>query len=289
MDIFASLTLMRPPKYLSFYRRLLVGGNGFWNNDNDLRMEGLTGIPDEVLLAIANISALAAWKAQELRNGSLSVRELIRRGDDIEQHLRQHCAEPAGFFAERDQVPLHPSLPNISVTQAHGASDTSADASSPLSLHTTRQFPNEDMRRLVAGLFREAAVLYLHTVLSDCNPGKGLRTYLVIQADSRAACLGVPEIATSVENIIQLINQLPPSEVDRCLIFPICLAGCLSDNASHRELLKGRLQAQDQNIGNLLQTRAVMEAVWQGRDVQGGVAVCWREAIRERGINILLV
>jgi hypothetical protein len=170
MDIFASLTLMRPPKYLAFYRRLLTGGNGFWNNDNDLRMEGLTGVPDEVLLAMANISGLAAWKSQELRNGSLSVRELVRRGDDIEQHLRQHYTETAGFFAERDQVPLHPSLPSIRVTHVHGTSNTSAD-SSPLGLHTSRQFPDEEMRRVVAGLFREAAVLYLHTVLSDSNPG----------------------------------------------------------------------------------------------------------------------
>lgn len=189
MDIFASLTLMRPPKYNTFYRRLLIGGNGFWNNDNDLRMEGLTGIPDEVLLAIADVSGLAAWKSQEQRNGSLSVRELIRRGDDIEQQLRQNCTETAGFFAERDQVPLHPSLPSIGITHVHGASTSlsGSPSSSALGLHTTRQFPDEEMRRVVAGLFRETAVLYLHTVLSDSNPGKSfLRTYFEIHVDRGA-------------------------------------------------------------------------------------------------------
>jgi Fungal specific transcription factor domain len=125
-------------------------------------MERLTGIPDEVLLAIAEVSSLAAWKAQEIRNGSLSVRELIRRGDDIEQQLRQHSIEPANFFAERDQVPLHPSLPSMGV---QGTSSSCPSSSG------TRPFPDEEMRRVVARLFREAVVLYLHTVLSDSNPG----------------------------------------------------------------------------------------------------------------------
>jgi hypothetical protein len=93
-----------------------------------------------------------------------------------------------------------------------------------------------------------------------------------------------------VETISQLLNQLPPSEVDRSLVFPICLTGCLTDNHSHREMYKARLQGQDQNIGNLLQTRAIMETVWQTRDVQGGlVAVDWREIIRDRGVNLLLM
>src|SRR5262245_3805982 len=87
-DIFASLTLTRAPKYLSFYRRLLGGGTGFWHSEGDMRMESLTGIPDGVLLALAEVSALAHWKAQQQRHASLSVRELIRRGDGIEQQLR---------------------------------------------------------------------------------------------------------------------------------------------------------------------------------------------------------
>lgn len=88
--------------------------------------------------------------------------------------------------------------------------------------------------------------------------------------------------------IIQLLNQLPSSEVDRSLVFPICIAGCMTDDSAKRDFLKSRLQAQDESIGNLMQTRALMESVWQKRDVNGG-AVDWREAIQERRLNLLLI
>lgn len=88
--------------------------------------------------------------------------------------------------------------------------------------------------------------------------------------------------------IMQFLSQLPPSEVDRSLVFPICLAGCMTDDAVQRDVLKGRLQAQDESIGNLMQTRALMETVWQKRDARGGV-VDWRETMRERGLVLLLV
>jgi hypothetical protein len=170
-------------------------------------MEGLSGIPDEVLLAIAEVSSLAAWKSQEMRNGSLSVRELIRRGDDIEQHLRQRCSETAGFFAERDHVPLHPSLPSIGVTHVHGAS--SSGSSSSHGLHATGPFPDEEMRRVVAGLFREAVLLYLHTVLSDSNPGiLQLPCLLLTQADEVPKCLRGTIRSRPITGISNLLGGL---------------------------------------------------------------------------------
>jgi len=255
-DIVSSITTMRAPKYLSLYLRLFGRTGVYWsasqlNDDNlDLRTDFQSGCPDEVMLAIGEVSALAEWKASELRNGCLSVRELIRRGDDIEQQLRQHHSDSASS-AEVDQVPLHPNLPQLS-EPGHAA-----------------QFPNDDMRRLTASIFREAVILYLHTVLSDANPA-------------------VPEISASVGAIMQLMNQLPASDVDRSLVFPICIAGCLTDDPVHRNTLSGRLQARDQSIGNLLHTRAVVETVWQKRDAHG-TTVDWRETLRERGRNLLLV
>lgn len=91
-----------------------------------------------------------------------------------------------------------------------------------------------------------------------------------------------------MDTIVVLLDQLPPSEVDRALVFPICLAGCMTDDSARRDYLKARLQTQDENIGNLMRTRVLMEAVWQKRDVGGG-AVDWRETMRERGLNLLLM
>ncbi|KAH7925835.1 hypothetical protein BV22DRAFT_1064197 [Leucogyrophana mollusca] len=265
LDIMSSLTLGTTPKYLLFYRRLYRGGNGYWagsrqatNDDFDLRMDGLIGCPDEVLLGIAEISTLSHWKAQEIRKGALSMRELIRRGDVIEQHIRSH----PDFVPcrEGDQVPLHQDLASVSLIH-----DTTLTAASGL---PGVAFPTEDMRQLVAIIFREAAVLYLHTVLSDANPG-------------------VPEIIASVDVIIQTLGRLPSSVVDRSLVFPICLAGCLTDDPVRREVLKARLHAQQEGFGNIHQTQRVMEAAWHRRD-STGAAVDWRELLRDQG-NLLLV
>ncbi|THV07272.1 hypothetical protein K435DRAFT_848222 [Dendrothele bispora CBS 962.96] len=244
-DIFASLTLMRPPKFFSLYKRLL--GRDVWNGTatkpvsetSSLQMDSLTGCPDEAMLAIAEVSALAHWKSAERRKGTLSYRELIRRGDDIEQRLRQHQTDPS----MGDQAPLHPNLLQPSISD------------------NTTSFPSDDIRRTLGNVFRETAILYLHTVLNDPNPG-------------------VPDINASVENIIRLIRQLPPSDADRAIVFSICIAACMTDDSSRRDFLKGRLQAQDENIGNLMRTRLLMEAVWQKRDVIGGGTVDWRETMR---------
>jgi len=263
---------MRPPKFVTLYRRLFGNNNDFWagschRHDENfaLRMDALTGYPDGVLLGIAEISALAYWKAQEQRNGCLSMRELIRRGDAIEQQLRTHT-EPESFTT-MDQAPMHPSLPGTNVDYA-GSPSMSA-LSSTQSVNISVQFPSEEMRRVVAALFRETTILYLHTVLSDSVPG-------------------VPEISASVDVITKLFNRLPPSEVDRSLVFPLCITGCMTDNRARRDLMKGRLQAQDENIGNILQARALMEAVWRRRDA-GACAVDWREFMHNDGLNLLLV
>ncbi|KAF7985733.1 hypothetical protein HWV62_2340 [Athelia sp. TMB] len=261
LDIVSSMTLMRPPKFLALYRQLFssVGsGAGFWTgsaqeDSTELRMESLTGCPDDVMLGLAEASALAYWKAQEQQNGRLSMRELIRRGNDIEQRLRSHT-DPESF-AEVDQALMHPNL----------VSDFAAMST----LESVNASPNEESRRLVANIFRETVVLYLHTVLSDSIPG-------------------VPEITASGDTLIKLFSRLPPSELDRSLVFPLCVMGCLTDNRARRDMVKRRLQGQDENLGNLMQARALMEAVWRRRDVSGA-AVDWREILHNENLNLLLI
>jgi hypothetical protein len=62
----------------------------------------------------------------------------------------------------------------------------------------------------------------------------------------------------------------------------------MTDDSNWRDFLKGRLQALDESLGNLMRTRLLMEAVWQKRDISG-LTVDWRETMRERGLNLLLV
>jgi hypothetical protein len=167
-DIMSTLTLKTTPKHLTFYRRLFSKGSGYWSltqqgigDESNLRMDSLTGCPDEVLLGIAEIATLSCWKTQELRKGSLSMRELIRRGDVIERHLRTQTETV--ISAEGDRTPLNPELSSIFAEHSNVQNSPTGHAGTPL--------PADDTRRIVADIFREATILYLHTVLSDPNPG----------------------------------------------------------------------------------------------------------------------
>jgi len=65
----------------------------------------------------------------------------------------------------------------------------------------------------------------------------------------------------------------------------------MTDDSARRNYLKGRLLGQDESsgpAGSMMRTRLLMEAVWQKRDVSGG-AVDWREMVRERNLNLLLL
>ncbi|THH00370.1 hypothetical protein EW026_g2146 [Hermanssonia centrifuga] len=262
IDILSGVTFLRPPRFLSVYRRLFGGGGaGYWstsNNDQlDLRMDKLTGCPDEALLAIAETAALAHWKASESRQGSLSMRDLIRRGDQIEQALRQR---PARNYAESPTSETVPVMPS-GMTAAAGMFDDTTG-------------PDETTRRTVAEIYRETAMLYLHTVLSDSHPG-------------------VPEINKSVNTLLDLIQQLGPSQFDRAVIFPLGLTGCMTADPFYRLMIKDRCNLHPLDFycnGHIAQIQQLMEYVWTTRDSQrGSVPVDWRECLHERWSNLLMV
>lgn len=147
LDIFISLSTVRPPKFFQTWKQLLTGAGNFWpNNDGApaLQMDLITGCPDDAMLVIAETSVLAHWKATQLRNQTLSYPELIRRGSAIEQQLRRY---------NTDQ-------PNGS--ESHPQLLSTADVANP----------TDEERNIVANLFRKAAYLYLHTVLSNSSPGE---------------------------------------------------------------------------------------------------------------------
>ena len=246
--------------------------------------EPFTGFPDEILYAIAQTSELAFWKAQESLKGTLSTRELIRRGDSIERGIRQIQETTATSSGLSLDLGLGPELSPLM------SGDSNLDS----------PFLNDDARRGVRDLFKEGALLYLHTTLSDPNPGgflfpgsggPSVSTSLVLMLD---AIIGVHEISTSVSNIIRLIQQLPSGEVDQSVVLPIYVAGCMTDNPAQRQYLSGRLRSHN-NLGNLLQTRSAMEGVWHQRDVlrqtggPGWETVDWREGLRDNSTSLLLV
>ncbi|KAF9260105.1 hypothetical protein L218DRAFT_620215 [Marasmius fiardii PR-910] len=236
----SSLTLMRPPKYFSLYQRLL-GSEENLLRTGGMQLESLSGCPDEAWLAIVEVSVLAFWKVTEERKGSLSVRELVRRGDDIERRLRSTAIRSRESFQTERPLSQNLSLEDVKVTSS--------------------------VHQLVTALFRETALLYLHSMTSPS--------------------LGAYEITTSVDIIVELLRQIP-SGIDRTLVFPICLVGCMTDDPNHRAFLKWRLQAQDETIGNILNVKFLIEQIWQRRR-DSTAHVDWRELLSPRSLNLLLI
>ena len=275
---------MQPPRFMDVYHRIFSGKNTYGASQLGSLFESFTGFPDEILYAIAQTSELAYWKSQESLKGTLSMRDLIRRGDTIEQGIRriqETTATSSGLSLDLGLIPdLSPLM----------GGDLSSES----------PFLSDDARRGVRCLFKESALLYLHTTLSDPNPGVSLFLQGAISfkepfADlCRNNCAGVHEISTSVANIVQLIQQLPTGEVDQTIVLPIYIAGCMTDNMPQRQYLSGRLRSHN-NLGNVLQTRSAMESVWHKRDVlrqtgaPGWETVDWREGLREGSSSLLLV
>ena len=141
---------MQPPRFMEVYHRMFKGKATFGS-----LFEPFTGFPDEILYAIAQTSELAHWKSQESLKGTLSTRELIRRGDAIERGLRQIQETTATNGGLSLDLGFGPELSPLM------SGDSNLDS----------PFLSDDARRGVRDLFKESALLYLHTTLCDPNPG----------------------------------------------------------------------------------------------------------------------
>ena len=292
----SSVTFVQPPRFLSLYRRLFKSGAGYWattgEHSFECKMDSLTGCPDSTVLAIAEIAALAHWKATEMRNGCLSLRELIRRGDLIEEELKTHPVS-ASLDGEKNAAQVADPLlaagaPGaLPVVMGEGPDATA---------------PGDDVRLLVAKVHRENALLYLHTVLNDAHPGTSAILLIcswekIIDLRSATPChAGVPEIANHVSILADLFRRLPVTDHDRAVVFPMCLVGAITEEPILRDHLTHRCAAHnDDNVGNMYQIRTYLGSTWSRRQQavnmhhRRGVPVEWRECMRDRWSNLLLV
>ena len=147
---------MQPPRFMDVYHRMFKPKTAFGTSQLGSLFEPFTGFPDEILYAVAQTSELAFWKSQESLKGTLSTRELIRRGDAIERGIRQIQETTATSNSISLDLGLGPELSPLM------SGDSNLDS----------PFLNDDARRGVRDLFKESALLYLHTTLSDSNPGE---------------------------------------------------------------------------------------------------------------------
>ncbi|KAG8717192.1 hypothetical protein FRC08_008022 [Ceratobasidium sp. 394] len=94
IDIFSAITLGRPPSLLDAYRAAFKNADIPPATDNsgvrvvvEPRLDDLLDIPSKTLLALAETAAMASWKAEHVRQGSLSVMDLSRWAKRIDALL----------------------------------------------------------------------------------------------------------------------------------------------------------------------------------------------------------
>lgn len=250
-------------------------------------METTMGCPDDVLLAIAETANLAHWKEQQKQKNSLNYQELARRREEIEKALRAgekvHAEEEAHQRRLEDQraevtrriTSSNPAASSSSsVASSSGSSGMRSPSSSPRMSHSPPLRPEGlddlEIQSRAGRVFRTSAHLYLASVVSDCQ-------------------LRAPEVSTAVNDAIIAVQDLPCSDVDKSLVFPLCIAGCLSATENQKNIFRGRLSPH-RTVGNCQRAVEVIDAVWaKRRAVADGTVVDWRKCMEELDFRLLLV
>ena len=284
MDIFSSISLCKSPRFLKLYRRLLQPNTSFFPGPTGqgLQLENVMGCADGIMLCLAEIADLACWKAEQESKGCLSMPELVRRGLIIEKDLRREAHSLGKNRADASvwgSIPPNPNanvvgdmlstgIPNMDPPPGMRLGQSISPPSSPPL--PSQVLNGEELRRLVSDIFREAAILYLHTELSGLRPQ-------------------VTEIKRAVTDTINALAKLPCSEYDRSLVFPLALAGCATDDLEIRDYVRCRIKQLSSAVGNCATAGELIEYVWNRRDSNPGFSIGWREAMEEIGMTILLV
>ncbi|KAF8442441.1 fungal-specific transcription factor domain-containing protein [Boletus edulis BED1] len=137
-DVLASATLVREPRFLGVIQELYGRQSAFFDDVPavpmaEYSMMSVMGCENHIVLALAEIASLANWKEAHVSAGSLSVKELVRRGHKIEEIL----IKPSSYPSESD-VTLDPA-----------------------------ESQRAQQRRLTSEVFRASAYVYLHSVVSE--------------------------------------------------------------------------------------------------------------------------
>jgi C6 transcription factor Pro1 len=117
-DVLASVTLMNTPHFMHQYRmffrpRILTMNESLssWSSSSGLHppllMMTIMGCENHVVWAMAEISELALWKAQEQQYGRLSMPTLVQKGKDIEHYLLPRAGPPYAYPEQVEEARHH--------------------------------------------------------------------------------------------------------------------------------------------------------------------------------------
>ncbi|KAF5008519.1 hypothetical protein FDECE_5219 [Fusarium decemcellulare] len=259
IDVMSSITLEQAPR-LQKYQSVVIPGCRAHTSPEEVKisgslfMEDYVGLQNWVVQIIGDIAALDAWKKDQKKTNSLSMAELVQRGKVMEDAIKGGLSVLEGDTALCAPY-VDPILSRVA-DPAPSLNDSNSKQAPALAVNNT--------------IWLQAALTYLHVVISGWQP----------------SC---PEIRASVSRMTMLLMQLHNDTCLRTLVWPFCIAGCLSppeDEDKYRAMIArmGPLSV----FGTAGEAMEVMEKVWSRRDQideSWDVAKC----LRILGHGVLLI
>ncbi|KIJ51428.1 hypothetical protein M422DRAFT_244597 [Sphaerobolus stellatus SS14] len=333
-DILSSVLSNKTPRFMDLYRRLFRiehHTQNFWQNSphthvQNLHMDTLTGCPDSIMYALAETAALAHWKAQQTQNCALSVRELNRRADIIEQGLRSAYYSPASTSSAGDSGPGgFPQLLDFGydshggagagmgtinvggvragqhhhspVMQGHHHAGSHSVHHSPI-VHNGGELHGNGvgMGHASAGSTTPVSPSYnSHQVQLIANAFFE-HALLYLSSVVSGHFPAVPEISDSVASVISALQKVDSTDPSRGLVLIIGMTACLTDNPEQRDYLKQLVETPqtDKHMGLRFEMSRWMSAVWRKRDAEkareGGrvSGTDWSVVLAEIGSNLFV-
>lgn len=192
-----------------------------------LFLDEFFGLPNWIVQVLGDVAALESWKRVQKQTGSLSVGELVSRGQVLSDTIKSGLE-----IMEAN---------NCSHTE-HQETTLQVLVSDPVSGGSMESGPTFAMIWLLATLS------YLSVVVNGWQPSS-------------------PDIRWPVSRATRLLAQVPKGSCLRALAWPLCVCGCLSpadDEAAYRAM--GERLGPLKIFGTLREAMCIMEKVWSVRD-----------------------
>lgn len=257
MDVMSSIALERPPR-LQHYQDGIIPGcfskecREHAQTAGPLFMDDFVGLHNWIIQMIGDVAALDAWKKEAMAAGTLSMNDLMSRGQILADALQGSLAS-----IEEKAAQSAPAS-NAHAMMAMIVQDPMPDMSNIIPSEVKDYHPAMAMHNKI---WIHAILTYLYTTVFGWQPEQF-------------------DIKRNVDEMTSLLSGLPRGSCLRGMVFPFCIAGCLcprEDEEKYRNMVKrlGPLQV----FGTIKEASEIQEKVWACRaalDETWDVAKCLR-------------
>ncbi|KAL1873503.1 hypothetical protein Daus18300_003866 [Diaporthe australafricana] len=256
-DVISATALEQTPRLYRFHCILLesISGDfaGVAINGPQIDLESVVGVKNSVIILLAQVADLHAWKQKMTKAESLSMVQLVTRASGIESLLRGliECLEQE----RRSTGDSHDGIASA--------------AANPLSLISQYNIGLPSTPVWTSLVWAHASLTYLATVVSGWQP----------------SC---PEVRASVAATTALLANAPVPTAVRTVVWPFCVTGCLA-LPEEEGIFRGLVEALGplSSFGTIAAALRVMEAVWARRG-QLGPDWTMAEGLRGVGTGVML-